>query len=266
MGWVQNLPMQPSYHTTSKGLKLAYCHESQPNAAASVLFLPGFRSDMQGAKAQAVKAYCAQHGLSFTSLDYYAHGQSEGDFLTFTISKALQDIEELLSLLPDGPHIVIGSSMGGCLMVQLALSHPEKVAGLIGIAAAPDFTEKLMFERFSTEQRAEFEAEDVVYLPSEYSLEGYAITGHLIRDGRDYLVLDDAINIDKPVHLLHGMVDADVPYQFSTKLAEQLLSSQVITSLVKDGDHRLSRPQDIALLLHALAGMHGGIQQEQQAA
>lgn len=244
--------MQPTYHTSKQKVKIAYLHQAAVNAAQrepGILFLPGFRSDMQGSKAQAVREYCTQQGIAFTSLDYYAHGMSEGDFHAFTLSKAIENIEEILDGYASFPQIIVGSSMGGCLMLLLALKRPELVAGLIGIAAAPDFTERLMFEQFSAEQHAQFLAEDVVYLPSEYSLEDYPITGEFIRDGRQYLILDETIAIDKPAYFLHGIKDADVPYHFSLKAAERLISEEVNVTLIKDGDHRLSRPSDIALLL-----------------
>lgn len=220
-----------------------------------MFFLPGFRSDMLATKAQALQDHCIAKGIAYTSLDYFAHGQSEGDFSEFTLSHALRDVLTILEHVTKGPQIVIGSSMGGWLMMLTAMHHAERVSGLIGIAPAPDFTERLMFERFTDAQHEAFRNEGVIYVPSEYSVEEYPITDRFIKDGRGHMILDDMIRIEKPVHLIHGQADNDVPWQFSLKAAEKMLGGEVVISLIKDGDHRLSRPQDIAFLLEALDRM-----------
>lgn len=245
--------MKTSYHTSPSGHKIAYLHVG--GDAPGVFFLPGFHSDMRSTKAQALMAHCMEQNIAFTTLDYFAHGESEGDFLEFTLSKALDDIREIITHVAHGPQIVVGSSMGGWLMMLTAIHHPEHVAGLVGIASAPDFTERLMYEQFSPEEHETFRNDGVLYVPSEYSLEGYPITDALITDGRTHMLLDDAIRIEKPVHLIHGQLDVDVPWQFSLKAAEKMLGSEVVITLIKDGEHRLSRPDDLATIIAAVNRM-----------
>lgn len=245
--------MKTSYHTSPSGHKIAYQHVG--GNGPGIFFLPGFHSDMRSTKAQALFAHCVEHNIPFTSLDYFAHGESEGDFLEFTISKALDDIRTILDLVAAGPHILVGSSMGGWLMMLTAIHASEHVAGLVGIASAPDFTERLMFEHFTPDDHETFRSEGVVYVPSEYSLQGYPITEALITDGRIHMLLEDAIRIEKPVHLIHGQCDADVPWQFSLGAAEKMLGNEVVVTLIKDGEHRLSRPEDLRILLDAVDRM-----------
>jgi len=245
--------MKTKFYTSARGYKIAYRHYE--GAAAGVLFLPGFRSDMDGIKATALAEYCCAHHLSYTAIDYFAHGETEGDFLEFTISHALSDVLEIIDYKITAPIILVGSSMGGWLALLAALARPEKIAGLIGIAAAPDFTEKLMFERFTDDQRSTLVRDGVLYVPSEYSLDQYPITEKLIRDGRQHLLLSDAIPLEMPLHLIHGQADADVPWHFSLEIAEKILSKNVCVTLIKEGDHRLSRPQDILLLIKSIEKM-----------
>ncbi len=235
------------------GHKLAYQHV--PAGACGVMFLPGFRSDMQGMKAGAVREWCAAHHVSYTSLDYFSHGQSEGDFLAFTISQALADVLKVIDDLTHGPLILVGSSMGGWLMLLAALARPERISGLVGIAAAPDFTEKLMFAHFSADQHADLRDQGVTYVPSGYGFDDYPITSALMEDGRKHMLLDDQVALRAPVMLLHGQQDADVPWQYSLSIAEKITGDEVAITLVKDGNHRLSRPQDILLLQHTLTRM-----------
>lgn len=237
---------KPQTITTKDGLSLAYHHS--PGAAPGVLFLGGYRSDMEGSKALALEAFCHERGQQFTRFDYRAHGQSEGEFLEATLTHWRDDALLILDQIASGPQILVGSSMGGHIMLLVALARPERVAGLVGIAAATDFTEKLMWERGSPERRQELQEKGVVYLPSEYSDEPYAITYRLIEDGRKHLLLSERIAIDVPTILLHGQNDPDVPWEHSLHTAAALRSADVDVLLRKEADHRFSRPQDIALL------------------
>ena len=224
--------------------------------AASVLptivFLSGFKSDMTGSKATALDEFCNARGLGFLRFDYSGHGASSGDFLDGTISRWTADALAAIDKLTDGPLILVGSSMGGWIMLLVALQRRARIEGLIGIAAAPDFTEALIWRRLSGGDRHRLMAQGRLEQPSEYSAEPTVITRALIEDGRRHLLLGGAIDLGMPVRLLHGMADPDVPYRHSLHLAERLESRDVRVSLIKDGDHRLSRPQDLALLCDAV--------------
>lgn len=232
------------------GESLAYrrIRGSGPAGAPGIVFLGGFKSDMTGTKALALEAFARERGLDFLRFDYFGHGASSGSFEDGCIGRWAEDSVAALDALTEGPQILVGSSMGGWLMLLTALARPERVAGLVGIAAAPDFTEDLMWAEFSEDVRRRIMAEGRYERPSEYSDDPYVITRKLIEDGRNHLLLRGPIALSCPVRLLHGMRDPDVPWQVSTRLAEALAGDDVSVTLVKDGDHRLSREQDLALL------------------
>ena len=235
---------------TPRGYALTYHH--QQGEGLGVLFLCGFKSDMEGSKALALGEFCAREHMPFTRFDYFAHGKTGGDFLDFTLSTALADTLDVLDHLAS-PQILIGSSMGGWVNLLAARERKAQVKGLLGIASAPAFTERLIYTQLSAAQRTALHEEGVIYQPSDYGYDDYAITEKLILDGRSHLLLDGPIAIDCPVALLHGQRDLDVPWEISLELAARLTSHEVEITLVKDGDHRLSRPQDIALLTQTLA-------------
>lgn len=214
-----------------------------------IVFLGGFASDMTGTKAMALDAYCAATGRAFVRFDYSGHGQSSGKFTDGTIGQWRNDAIQVLDQLTQGPQILIGSSMGGWLMLLVALARPDRVHALIGLAAAPDFTEELMWDTMDEAMRARLLQDGRIEEPSAYSDAPYVITRALIEDGRDHLLLKSAINIDCPVRLLHGQADIDVPFSISLRLADHLVSSDVVVTLIKDGDHRLSRQVDIDRLV-----------------
>lgn len=222
-----------------------------------VMFLSGFMSDMQGTKALEVERYCRAAGRAFVRFDYQGHGESSGDFADGTIGSWAEDAVAVLDACTEGPQVLIGSSMGGWIMLLAALARPDRVAGLIGIAAAPDFTEDLMWDRFDAERRETLERDGVYYEPSEYGDEPYTITRKLIEDGRSHLLLRRPIALHCPVRLLHGMRDDSVPWMTTSRIAEKILSEDVRIFLVKDGDHRLSRDQDIARLKVTLDDLLG---------
>jgi len=236
------------------GVRLAWAW--LPGRMPTVVFLPGLRSDMEGTKAQLVARLCAERGQACLRLDYSGHGTSEGRFEEGTIGQWTADALLVLDRLTAGPVVLAGSSMGGWIALLLAVRRPERIAGLLGIAAAPDFTERLMWRSMMPAEREMLMRDGVLHVPSEYG-EPLPITRALVEDGRRHLVLDSDIPLGCPVRLLHGQADADVPWELSLMLAARLASRDVRITLVKDGDHRLSRAADLALLRDALLGLLG---------
>ncbi len=231
-----------------------------PGRGPTTVFLPGFRSDMGGSKALAAETWCRARGTACLRLDYSGHGASDGAFTDGTIGRWTEDALLLIDRLTDGPLLLIGSSMGGWIMLLLALARPERLAGLLGVAAAPDFTEALMWDAMMPAERDTLRRDGVLLAPSEYG-EPTPITLRLIEDGRRRLLMHAPIGLRCPVRLLHGQRDPDVPWETALRLAARLDSDDVQVTLVKDGDHRLSRPEDLAVLgrLHAaLLGQDGG--------
>jgi pimeloyl-ACP methyl ester carboxylesterase len=222
-----------------------------------VVFLGGLMSDMAGTKAQTLEAHCAKSGRAFTRFDYSGHGQSSGKFIDGTIGRWHADTLAVLDQVTEGPQILIGSSMGGWQMLLAARARPERIAGMIGIAAAPDFTEDLMWKELTEDQRRRLREDGILNLPSDYGDEPYPISLALIEEGREQLLLRGPLPIRCPTHLLQGMQDADVPWRTSLRIAEALESEEVIVTLVKDGDHRLSRDADLDRLCAALDDMIG---------
>ena len=229
-----------------QGESLAY--HSTAGRAPGIIFLGGFLSDMTGTKALALEAYARTQGRAFLRFDYQGHGESSGRFEDGTIGRWAEDAIAAIDALTEGPQILAGSSMGGWIMLLAALARPQRVAGLLGIAAAPDFTEDLMWQRFPEEIKAEIETQGVHYAPSDYAETPYPLTKRLIEEGRRHLLLRAAIPLTCPVRLLHGMRDPDVPWETALRLADKLDSRDVEVTLVKDGDHRLSEPADLRRL------------------
>ncbi len=237
----------PGFIDRPGGHRVAY-HVTQ-GKSPGVVFLGGFMSDMTGTKAMALEAHCRARGQAFLRFDYLGHGQSSGAFAEGTIGRWADDAMAAIDQLTERPQILVGSSMGGWAMLLAALTLPERVCGLIGIAAAPDFTEDIMWNMFDDGQRRALMADGTVSIPSDYGDgEPYIISRALIEDGRDNLLLKDDIAIDCPVRLLQGMKDADVPWRTALAVADKLSGGDVEVILVKDGDHRLSEPQDLARL------------------
>jgi pimeloyl-ACP methyl ester carboxylesterase len=234
------------------GMRLAYTQ--LPGASPTVVFLPGFNSDMTGAKATAVAEAGALRGQAVLLLDYSGHGASGGAFADGTITHWAADARAVIEARTEGKLLLVGSSMGGWIALLMALAMPERVAGMVGIAAAPDFTQRLMWEAMSFEERARVMSEGHMMVPNPYG-DPYPITRALIEDGRANLLLDRPVPLSCPVRLLHGQCDADVPWELALNLSERLESPDVQVTLIKDGDHRLSRPQDIALLLRTIEAL-----------
>ena len=223
--------------------------------APGIVFLGGFRSDMTGTKALFLDEFCRRKGRAYVRFDYFGHGASSGDFALGTIGRWRDDAVAVIDSLTKGPQILVGSSMGGWIMLLAALARPERIAALTGIAAAPDFTEELLWPRLSPEQRRAIGEQGVVTLPSDYDPAGYLYTRALIEDGRRHLLLGGPIPLDVPVRLLHGLADPSVPGQLSLRLAERLTSRDVAVTLAKGGDHRLSSEPDLARLAQTLDGL-----------
>ena len=247
----------PAAFVAANGRRIA--HVTHPGAAPHVVFLPGFRSDMEGSKALAVEDHARARGLGVTRLDYSGHGRSSGRFEEGTIGAWADDALAVVDAATRGPLLLVGSSMGGWIMLLVALARPERVAGCVGIAAAPDFTEDLIWAVASTEQRAALIDRGVHYEPSAYDEAPTPITRALIEDGRRHLVMREPLDITCPSHLLHGQRDPDVPWETALTLAAHLASEDVTIELLKDGEHRLSRPGDIARILAAVDRLAGEI-------
>ena len=215
----------------------------------TVVFLGGFRSDMTGTKAMALEAWAERSGRAYLRFDYLGHGQSSGRFEDGTIGRWLDDSLAAIDSLTSGRLVLVGSSMGGWLSLLVARAHPQRLAGLVLIAAAPDFTERMLLKGLTAEDRVRLEREGRLERPSQYSPEPSVFTWKLIEEGRNHLLLDKPLVLPCRVRLLHGQSDPDVPWEYSLQIARHLEAPEVITTLVKGGDHRLSSPSDIARLL-----------------
>ena len=203
---------------------------------------------MAGTKATFLDEISAARGLGCTRFDYSGHGASSGRFEDGTIGAWVEDAIAIIDRVADGPLVLVGSSMGGWIMLLAALARPNRIAGLIGLAPAPDFTEALIWNRLSDEERDRLLGAGRLETPSAYADEPTIITRALIEEGRRHLLLSAPIGIRRPVRLLHGMADPDVPHRLSLELAERLVGNDVRVTLIKNGDHRLSRTEDLALL------------------
>ena len=242
------MDIPPQFHVFTDGSRRAYdLLQGRPG----VVFLHGLMSDRGGTKAQALEAHCRVKGYGLLRFDMFGHGQSEGRFEDGSISRWTADAVAMIDALTQGPQILIGSSMGGWVMLKTALARPDRIAGCIGIAAAPDFTAD-MLAALSAEQQAALRATGVVNIQSDHDTRPYPISAGLLDDGRANMVLGGPVPISCPVRLLHGQQDSGVPWQKSLALAERITGGDVDVLLIKDGDHRLSRPQDLAKLCGVL--------------
>ncbi|MCQ4162464.1 alpha/beta hydrolase [Roseomonas sp. GC11] len=242
-------PEQTGRLDRGDGTELAWAR--LPGRGPTVVFLGGFRSDMEGSKALALRDACAARGQAFLRFDYSGHGISGGAFEEGGIGIWARDAATLIGRLVEGPMLLAGSSMGGWIALLMLREFGARVVGLIGIAAAPDFTKRLMWPSFSPEQQRTIREEGVLLVESPYG-PPVPITRHLIEDGAKNLVLEEAISFSGPVRLLQGMQDREVPWQTATDLAQAITGADIRILLVKDGDHRLSREEDLALLVRTL--------------
>ena len=237
------------YHEMPGGGRIAYRHIR--GTGPTLVFLPGYMSDMDGGKATALLDWAREQGRACLLLDYSGCGKSDGEFADGTLSKWRDEVLALIKATVEGEVLVIGSSMGGWLMLLVGAALGERLAGMVGIAAAPDFTEW----GYSDEQKAQMSAGETVFEDNAYGPEPTPTHPGFFADGQAQRLLGTSIAIDAPVRLLHGQRDADVPWSVSQRLADAVRSDAVQVTFVKDGDHRLSRPQDIALLLRTVDGL-----------
>lgn len=245
----------PGTLTRHDGATIAY--HRLVGSCPGIVFLGGFRSDMTGTKALFLEEYCRRRGRAFLRFDYFGHGASSGDIGSGTIGRWVEDAVAVLDSLTEGPQILVGSSMGGWIMLRAAFARPSRVHALIGIAAAPDFTADLLWPRLDPAQQRELCETGALTLPSEYDPAGYTYWLNLFEEGKRHLVMGAPIALACPVRLLHGMRDKAVPWQTSLALAQRLDSRDVAVTLVKDGDHRLSRETDLARLARTLDALTG---------
>ncbi|GIL02217.1 MAG: 2-hydroxymuconic semialdehyde hydrolase [Alphaproteobacteria bacterium] len=229
-------------------------------ASPGFVWLGGYRSDMAGTKAQALDAWCAGRGLACCRHDYSGHGQSGGEFRDGTISRWLEESLAVFDAFTSGPQVLVGSSMGAWIALRMAgelarRGEAARLHAMLLIAPAPDFTEALMWPSLSEAQKRRIERDGFLEAPSQYSDEPNLYTRALFEDGREHLVMSGPIATGCPVHILQGMADPDVPWRHAMRLAELLAGEAVTVTLVKDGDHRLSRPADIDLMLRIAEGL-----------
>ena len=219
-----------------------------------MVFLGGYASDMTGTKATYLEDWCRARGRAFVRFDYQGHGRSSGRLVDGTIGGGGTTRSRCSGSASPGPVVLVGSSMGAWIMLLAALAIPERIHGLVGVAAAPDFTEDLLWDRLGADQRTALQRDGVIRLPSSYG-EPLPFTWRLVEDGRRHLVLRSPIPLPCPVRLLHGTADEDVPWETSRRLAEALRGRDVALTLVKDGGHRLSEPHELALLGATIASV-----------
>jgi len=238
------------------GHSIAYRHQPATlgTEGPGVLFCCGFQSDMNGDKALALEAECQRQGRQFTRFDYMAHGQSSGDFAEGTISQWRDDALQVLDQVTRGPQLIVGSSMGGWIMLLTALARPERIHSLIGLAAAPDFTKRFVEEELTLEQAAILQNQGYFDVPNCYDENGvYRMYNKLVQDGtHNNTLLDKALAIDVPVRLLHAVNDEDVPWQVGGAIIEQMAGNNGQLRLLKTGGHRLSDPASLALIVETL--------------
>ena len=244
----------PQILTRDDGTTIAYhCINGK---SPGVIFLTGFKSDMAGGKALALEALCQDRGQAFLRFDYFGHGESSGLFKDGTIGLWAEDAVYALDHLTEGPQVLVGSSMGGWIMLLAALQRPQRVTGLVGIAAAPDFTEDLIVSTLTEDQNMDLVRNGFVEIPNCYDdQEPYRIEQLLLDEGRGHLLLRDEIKLDMPIRLIHGMKDEDVPWQTSLKVAELARTDDVEITFVKDGSHRLSDPHDLERLSRVVSAL-----------
>ena len=240
---------QSGFVTRPDGVRLAWSRV--PGQGPAVVSLPGYRAHITGAKAKPLADWAAARGQAFLRFDPGGHGQSGGSFADGTIASWTEDARLVIEAQAPGPVVLAGSSMGGWIALLLAVRTVLPVQAVVGIAAAPDFTEDLMWESMAPPERAALERDGVLHVPSAYG-DPVPVTRALIEDGRHHLLLRAPVPLRIPVRLLHGQRDPDVPWETALRVSQRLEGADVQVTLVKDGDHRLSRPQDLLLLTRTL--------------
>lgn len=238
--------------------KLAYCYtpaKGEGKKLPTVIFLGGFKSDMNGTKANFLEEQCKSRGQAYLRLDYSGHGLSGGDFKDGTIGQWKSDALAVFDHINPDEAVLIGSSMGGWIALLLAKERPHQIVALIGIAAAPDFTNDLWYNRLDSKQREIIEQQGFVELPSQYSDEPYIFTKALFDDGQEHFLLDQEQDLSIPMTLLQGMLDPDVAWETAIRIQNAFSKSEIDIVFIDDGDHSLSRPEDLELLDHEVVLM-----------
>ena len=238
--------------TRTDGTKIAY--NLTEGKGAGIVFLGGFMSNKEGTKALALESWARQTGHRFLRFDYFGHGQSSGDFVEGTIGRWIDDARDVVTSLTKGPQILVGSSMGGWIALALAQQHPEHVAGVVGVAAAPDFTTRLMWPDLDPTLQQIMKDKGVAEVPSDYG-QPYPVTYQLIEESRNHLLLDTRIKLSCPVHLLQGQKDTDVPWRHGLAILDALDAPEAWLTLIKDGDHSLSTDSHLAAIIQAIEAM-----------
>lgn len=245
---------EPRYLETPNGRRIAY-HQSA-GAGPTVVFLGGFKSDMEGTKAVHVEAWARREGRAFLRFDYSGHGQSSGEFTEGCIGDWAADARAVLDTLTEGPQVLVGSSMGGWISLLMAKALPDRIAGLVTVAAAPDFTEDGFWAEFDESQRRAIEEVGHVERPSDYG-DPYVITRRLIEDGRDHLVMRTPLVLPFPVRMLQGTEDEDVSRETALRLLDHADAADIRLTFVKGADHRFSTPDCLALIEAAVEDVAG---------
>ena len=244
-------PAPPRVQRLQRNASATIAYHRSPGKSPGVVFLTGYKLDMSGQKAVRLEEFCRARGQAFVRFDYYGHGQSSGVFTDGTIGRWTEDTVSVLDHVTEGPQVLVGSSLGGWIMILAALQRRDRIVGLVGTAAAPDFTEDIP-DMLNDDQKVALERDGVVPVYSPYDPEPTPVTQRILEDGRRHLVMRAEIPLDCPVRLIHGMEDPDVPWQTSWQLAANFRSRDVEITLVKAGDHRLSEPQDLDRLCRTL--------------
>ncbi|MBF0356053.1 MAG: alpha/beta hydrolase [Alphaproteobacteria bacterium] len=245
---------RPLMLTRDSGATIAYHRLS--GKGPGVVFMTGFMSDMTGSKALALEELCKARGQAFLRFDYRGHGASSDSFKNGCIGDWAEDAILALDQLSSGPQVLVGSSMGGWIMLLTALARPLRVAGLVGIAPAPDFTENLIWPELTEAQRQTVTSQGFVEIPSQYGEAPYLITRRLIEDGRSHLLLNKGpLPINVPVRLIQGLEDKDVPWKTALAIQNAVESQDVEITFVKNGGHRLSEPEDLSRLVRTVAAL-----------
>jgi pimeloyl-ACP methyl ester carboxylesterase len=249
---------EPGILTREGGASIAYVRRhrngnSDDAGLPGIVHLGGFRSDMTGIKATRLAEFARSRGQAFVRFDYRGHGADQANFVRYAVGDWIEDALAVVDRLTEGPQILVGSSMGGWIMQHVALARPDRIAGLVGIATASDFTERLIRPRLDDAACARLVADGFLTVPSLYDPAGYVLTAKLIEEGGRHALLPGPIPINCPVRLIHGLADPDVPWQLSVELAEALASRDVLVTLVKHGDHRLSEPDQLVRIEAAVA-------------
>jgi pimeloyl-ACP methyl ester carboxylesterase len=247
---------QTLYYPNQKDFLAYRQHHAKLHNKYGLIFLGGFKSDMNGTKAQAIASFAEKNDYDFLRFDYFGHGNSSKEFIDGTIGIWLDNTLKIIdSLTKDQPQILIGSSMGGWIMLLAALARPHKIAGLVGLAAAADFTENLIWNKMSENQKLTLETKKEVLFNNEFCEDAYPISYDLINEARGHLILNKEIRLNMPIRLIHGMQDKDVPFQTSIRLAEKLTSLDVQVRLIKNSGHRLSSEMELDIIYQTISDL-----------